>query len=543
MKKRSLVMFAAVLFAFSGIMAKVYQLTAGTLSETAEQQAGYTVTVANSRGTIYDRQMRPLTNTGTEYRACIVPTPEVLAVLSENLDAELWSSLSEKLQTGKPVVAILPGYIPLVKGITLYSVPVRTGEQSLAPHLMGYMDSDGLHGVTGAELVFDERLNEMSGSLKITYQVDGSGKPLQGVEPKVENTLDRSRGGVALTIDQDIQKAVEAVAKEKMTRGAAIVMEPSTGRILAMVSMPDYDPEHVADYLEAADSPLLNRAICNYNCGSVFKIVAAATALEQGIPTSQPFTCTGSIPVGSLTIKCHRLLGHGTLDMVGGFADSCNPYFIQLMQMVGAEPFYDKAVALGFDRPILLAEGFKTARAALPSEAELQSPAALANLSIGQGSLLATPVHIAQLAATVVNGGLVVRPTVLQGYVDENGNLTEEEADPPVRAFSEEIADQLMEMMRQVLQTGTGKAANPLNGSAGGKTGTAETGWKQEDDETMVQSWITGFYPSQDPKYVITVLSEGYSETKDHSSPIFKAICDELYLLDKVEESATTGNQ
>lgn len=536
MKKRSLVMFAAVLFAFSGIMAKVYQLTAGSLSETAEQQAGYTVTVANSRGTIYDRNLRPLTNTGTEYRACIVPTPEVLAILSENLDAELWASLSEKLQSGKPVVATLPGHIPLTEGITLYSVPVRTGDEVLAPHLMGYMDSDGLHGVTGVEQVFDEQLNEMSGSLKITYQVDGAGKPLQGIAPKIENTLDKSKGGVALTIDQDIQKAVEQVAKEKMSRGAAIVMEPSTGRILAMVSMPDYDPNHLADYLDAEDSPLLNRAICNYNCGSVFKIVAAAAALEQGISPTQQFTCTGSIPVGTLTIKCHQLLGHGTLDMVGGFADSCNPYFIQLMQMVGAQPFYDKAVALGFDRPILLAEGFKTARAVLPSETELESPAALANLSIGQGSLLATPLHIAQLAATVVNGGLVVRPTILQGYVDENGNVTEEETEPPVRAFSQEIADQLMEMMREVLLSGTGKSANPLNGNAGGKTGTAETGWKQEDENTMVQSWITGFYPSQEPRYVITVLSEGYSETKEHSSPIFKAICDELYLLDKTKE-------
>lgn len=536
MKKRSLVMFAAVLFAFSGIMAKVYQLTAGSLSETAEQQAGYTVTVANSRGTLYDRNLRPLTNTGTEYRACIVPTPEVLAVLSENLDAELWASLSEKLQSGKPVVTTLPGYIPLTEGISMYEVPVRTDDQTLAPHLMGYMDSDGLHGVTGAELVFDERLNEMSGSLKITYQVDGSGKPLQGVAPKIENTLDKSKGGVALTIDRDIQKAVEQVARERMARGAVIVMEPATGRILAMVSMPDYDPSHLADYLNAEDSPLLNRAVCNYNCGSVFKIVAAATAIEQGIPLSQQFTCTGSIPVGTLSIKCHQLLGHGTLDMTGGFAQSCNPYFIQLMQMVGAQPFYDKAVALGFDRPILLAEGFRTARAVLPSEAELQSPAALANLSIGQGSLLATPLHIAQLAATVVNGGLVVRPTILEGYVEPDGSLTQEEAEPPVRAFSQEIADQLMTMMREVLISGTGKSANPLNGNAGGKTGTAETGWKQEDDNTMVQSWITGFYPSQDPKYVVTVLSEGYSETKDHSSPIFKAICDELYLLDKSKE-------
>ena len=108
MRKRSLVMFAAVLFAFSGIMAKVYNLSGGSLFQTADRQSSFTLTIANSRGTIYDRNMQPLTNTGTERRACISPNPEVLAILSKYLDEETWASVSDRLQSGRPVVVSLP---------------------------------------------------------------------------------------------------------------------------------------------------------------------------------------------------------------------------------------------------------------------------------------------------------------------------------------------------------------------------------------------------------------------------------------------------
>lgn len=533
MKKRSLVMFAAVLFAFSGLMAKVYDLTAGGLSQTADQQSSFTLTIANSRGTIYDCHLNPLTNTGTERRASIAPNPEVLAILSKYLDAETWQSLSERLQEGRPVIANLGDRaLPLTAGLSVYTVPVRHSGDVLAPHLLGYLGSDGLHGVTGVELAFDEQLNASAGSLSITYKVDGSGKPLQGEVPTVTDTLAKSKGGVALTIDKEIQKIAEEAAYAGIQKGAVVILDPSTGRILAMVSVPEYQPSHLADYLEDPNAPLLNRALCNYNCGSVFKIVSVATALGKGIPLTQTFACSGRIPVGSLSFGCSYKLGHGVLDMTGGFAQSCNPYFIQLMQMAGGEALYNQAVTLGFDRPILLADGIKTARATLPSETELQSPGVLANLSFGQGSLLATPVHVAQLVATVVNDGLMIRPTILQGMVDENGTLTEQAADPPVRAFSADIAAELRKMMIEVVENGTGKSAKPLNGGGGGKTGTAETGWV-EDDTALVQSWFAGFYPAENPRYAIAVLAEDTNRTGSKSAPVYKEICENLYLLDK----------
>ena len=541
MRKRSLVMFAAVLFAFSGIMAKVYNLSGGSLFQTADRQSSFTLTIANSRGTIYDRNMQPLTNTGTERRACISPNPEVLAILSKYLDEETWASVSDRLQSGRPVVVSLPDKaLPLSAGLSIYTVPVRHQCDILAPHLLGYLGSDGLHGVTGVEQAFDEELNAAAGSLTITFRVDGSGKPLQGEVPTVSDTLAKSKGGVALTIDAEIQKIAEEAAHSGIEKGAVVILEPSTGRVLAMVSVPDYQPAHLADYLEDPNAPLLNRALCNYNCGSVFKIVSVATALGKGIPLTQQFACSGSLPVGSLSFGCSNRLGHGVLDMTGGFAQSCNPYFIQLMQMAGGQALYNQAVTLGFDRPILLAEGIKTARATLPSETELQSPGVLANLSFGQGSLLATPVHVAQLVATVVNDGLMVRPTILQGMVDETGTLTEQSTDPPVRAFSSEIAAELRRMMIEVVENGTGKSARPLNGGGGGKTGTAETGWVEEGT-ALVQSWFAGFFPAENPRYAIAVLAEDTNRTGSKSAPVYKEICENLYLLEKTRQANTAA--
>lgn len=540
MKKRALVLFTLLLLTFSGIILQVYRLTGNTLSQAAQQQQTVTVTVANSRGTLYDTLLRPLVNNGSEYRLSVTPDAQAIALLSKQLNDEELKAVSERLQSGRPAVVSLDRPIISLSGASLFEVPVRyDGEDLLAPHLLGYLDSDGLHGVTGAELAFDDYLNECGGTATVTYTVDAMGRPLQGVAPVVQNTLDNAKGGVVLTLDADIQKIAEEAARKYMTKGAVVVMEPSTGRILAMVSLPDFQPDTVAQSVEDEEnSPLLNRALCNYNLGSVFKIVSAAAALEAGVPTSASFYCPGYVQVGSVTFHCHNRLGHGTLDMHGGFTQSCNPYFIQLMQQAGGRALYHMAVALGFDRSLILAEGYKTARAILPSETELLSPAAVANLSFGQGSLLGTPVHVAQMVAAVVNDGQVIRPTILKGYMDTEGRFTEESVSPPQYAFSAETAQVLRELMIETVEEGTGQSARPTEsaGMAGGKTGTAETGWETED-KPVVQSWFGGFYPAENPRYVIAVVAEDSNNTQGKSAPVFKKICDELFMLEKSRKS------
>ena len=519
MKKRALVLFTLLLFILSGVVLQVYRLSDAYLSQAADQQGSVTVKVANSRGTIYDARLRPLTNAGEEYRLSVTPSPEAIAALSGMLDEEQLAAVSERLQSGKPAVVTLPEIPANLEGSLLFKVPVRYGGRLLAPHLLGYMDGDGLHGLTGVELAFDEYLNSCGGQASVTYSVDAMGKPLQGIAPQVVNTLADAKAGVVLTIDQDIQKIAEEAAKRYMTKGAVVVMEPATGRIAAMVSLPDFQPGTVADSLDAADSPLLNRALCNYNLGSVFKITSAAAALEKGIPISTAFPCNGSVTIGNVTFHCHNRLGHGTLNMQDGFA---------LLGM---------ASNLGFDRSLILADGLKTARATLPTAEELLSPAAVGNLAFGQGSLLGTPVHVAQMVAAVVNGGKIIRPTILKGYCDKEGRLSEETIEPEQTVFSKQTAQTLKDLMIYAVKEGTGASAQPTvsAGAAGGKTGTAETGWKSEN-KAVVQSWFGGFYPAENPKYVIAVIAEDSDNTKGKSSPVFKKICEDIYMLEQARK-------
>ena len=527
MKKRMLWFYIAVLFAFSGLMVRLLQLAEDERLRAAGQQSSITVTVARARGTIYDRSLNRLTNRGSRYRAGVLSTPEAMAALSEALPEEEWKILYEQLQNGKPAVAVSETPLPLAAGITQVVAPVRYEEHQLAAHVIGYVGDDGTHGVSGVEQAADTLLSD-GGKVTVTYQTDGRGNALLGGTITVNNTLFQAEAGVALTLDARLQNMVEVRGGELLDKGAIVVLDPQTGHILAMASFPTFEPVRLADYLEAENAPLFNRAMAAYNCGSVFKIASAATALEVGVPLTQTFYCSGSIPVGANVIKCHQLFGHSRQDMQQGFINSCNPYFIQLMQLVGGTPLYRMATAMSFNSALKLMDNYSTAPAVFPSESELLQPTALANVSFGQGALVATPVHIAQMTAAVANGG-TVRPTrLLMGTVDRYGNLDVAKEEPPITLFSPSTAEKLRSMMIRVVEEGTGVNARPQTGGAGGKTGTAETGWLLENGSTMVQSWFTGFYPADSPRYVITVLSEDVRTTKKQSAPVFQKICDEL---------------
>lgn len=536
MPKRTVLLFAALLFLFSGIILRIFQLTDGSFFEVGNRQSTVTVTAATARGTIYDRHLTPLTNCETQYSASVISTPEALAALSGSLTETEWQQLNKQLQNGKPTVQHFQSPVALAAGITQFVTPIRYSNDQLAAHVIGYLGDDGIHGVSGIEKALDDLLIQSSGSISITYQTDGTGKALQGGETKVENTLSRAKGGVSLTLDSDIQRMVEQVAGENISKGAVVVMEPNSGEIMALASFPDFEPTALAAYLDDSDSPLFNRALGNYNCGSVFKIVSAATALENGVPATQRFTCTGSIPVGNNRIKCHHVLGHGTLDLCGGFSLSCNPYFIQMIQLTGGTPLYRMASSFGLDSPIFLAPGYQTARAVMPTETDLLTPTALANLSFGQGDLMASPVHVSKLTASVINGGVISRPNLLRGTVNQAGEIIEAEDEAPTRVFSQKTASVIYEMMLETVENGSGKSAMPQYGGAGGKTGTAETGWKTKDGDTMVQSWFTGFYPAVDPQYVITVLVEDAGRNEEQSAPVFKKLCDALYRMGMIAE-------
>lgn len=533
MKKRLWIFYGCIFTMFCALAFRIYTLSDQYLVTAANKQASITVTVANTRGTIYDRNGTPLTNTSSEYRAAVISNAEVLTKLSTVMDEESFASMNKTLQNGRPAIVTLEKSTA-AEGISLFRVPVRYTQRVLAPHLIGYMDANQTEGLAGLEAAMDTLLNSYSGTASVTYTVDAHGKPFSGIAPSITNTMKTSTGGVRLTLDANIQKVAEDIAAKYIQKGAVVVMEPQSGDILAMVSLPTFQPNTVAEVLQDTDSPLLNRALCSYNCGSVFKIVSTAAALESGCSTTQMYTCNGSIDIGGTVFRCHYRLGHGNLLMDSAFSKSCNCYFIELMQNVGGEPLWQLADRLQFNSPITLLEGLQTKSATLPIQSTLQSPAVLANLSFGQGELTATPVHIAQLVSTVVNDGKMVAPRIIKGYVDTNGTFLEEvSTGAGQQVFSAETAQILRKMMEGVMtEEGTGYTGKPLYGIAGAKTGTAETGWKTAEDEQydVVQSWFAGFYPANDPQYVIVALAENAENTGAKTAPVFKEIAEYLYL-------------
>ena len=220
------------------------------------------------------------------------------------------------------------------------------------------------------------------------------------------------------------------------------------------------------------------------------------------------------------------------MNMRQALEQSCNTYFIQLANQIGAEKVYEMAVLLGFGKETVLASGLVSKAGKLPDLSNLKSSsAALANFSIGQGDFLATPLQIAAMTAAVANGGAAPRPALTLGIRDADGSVRFDEPSTAVRAMSRSTAEQLAKMMVAVVASGTGNAAAPETGGAGGKTATAETGWKAEDGSAVLQAWFTGFYPAENPQYIITVLAEDGKSGSTTAAPVFKHIADGIAAL------------
>lgn len=532
MRRRTGILLGLLGVLFAALLGRVYYLVKAQPAQTAAAQNNWKVTVATTRGTIYDCHQLPLVNAETEYRAAVAPNEHALAAVQAATTVEEFAALRDRLSNRTPAAVRLRTPVGLMPGLELFLVPQRVGSRLLAPHLIGYLDHAGEHGVSGIEQACDTLLNQYSGEASVAFAVDGSGRYLSGVTAKRTDTTGRSKGGVVLTIDREIQTIVEDVAAAYIPKGAVVVLEPTTGAIRAMASFPTFQPDTVAASIETDDGALLNRALAAYDCGSVFKAVTMAAALESGVSARKTYTCSGNMQVGTTIFHCHNRLGHGTQDLTGAFAQSCNVCFIRLAQDVGADALYTMANNFGFDQAITLAGDLGAAKAVMPSLSTLRStPAAVANLSFGQGYLMASPLHIARMVATVVNDGVQPPVRLIDGYMDESGNYTANEQGRGQRILSTDTAATLRSMMEAVVRSGTGKAAAPSVCTAAGKTGTAETG-QTGGNKPVVQSWFAGYFPAENPRYVVTALAEDAQNTGGQAAKCFCEISNKLFALD-----------
>lgn len=372
-------------------------------------------------------------------------------------------------------------------------------------HVVGY----NVNGGAGVELKYNFRLETINNEFFQRINNILTGEPIEG------NSL-------ALTIDNNLQTiAGEELGSQK---GAIVAMEPSTGKILAMVSNSSFDSNTVEENWESLNSddensPLLNRATQGlYPPGSTFKIITATAAIESGENFKDfKMDCEGEKRFLHSLYHCYDGKAHGNVDMSSAFAKSCNIYFAQLGVDMGASRLMKVADSFGFNKDIGLALEYSRSKFPLT---DASSESEIVETAFGQGKTLVTPLFMAMITSAVANNGMMMQPYVVDHSLTPSGGVRERTI--PVKlnqAISPSTAEQLKELMCGVVENGTAKKAafsvsssdsNSSGSSASygtnirvaGKTGTAEN--PQGDDH----AWFVAFAPADDPKIAVSVLLE-----------------------------------
>lgn len=352
----------------------------------------------------------------------------------------------------------------------------------LYSHIIGYYSR--VYGKSQLEMKYDKQLLG-HGDINITFNELRSGYDLN------------------LTIDNDLQEYAYKQLNGK--RGAVVAIEPSTGKILAMVSYPDFEPSTATleknwqNIVEREDSPLLARATSGlYPPGSTYKIVTAATAYNAGY-TDKTFEDDGIFKQGGLKVSNYGGSSYGTIDLKKAFEVSSNFAFCTLGYELGAQNVKDAAEGFGINKEI------ETDIPVLKSRIEYKKmtneDAAL--VSIGQGQLLMTPLHVAMMGAGVANNGKIMTPYLVDTITASSG-LTLSATKPSVfcQPMSAECAAYLNELMIGTVKEGTGKNAAISGVTVAGKTGTAEN--ESEKDH----AWFVGYAPAEKPEIAVVVLLE-----------------------------------
>jgi len=398
-----------------------------------------------------------------------------------------------------------------------YYIGKRMG--NILSHVVGYISPDG--NGSGIEGAFDYVLAPDDNS-SISYLKDINNNM---VSRGYSINMGSSYKGISLTIDYHIQKAVEEAMDSHSINGAVIVADCKSGEILAMASRPDYDSSRLADYLDGTDGELLNKGILQYNPGSVFKIIVATAFLENYYNEEILYECTGKAEIDGTEFVCHKEDGHGIQNIEQAFANSCNCAFYSVGKLVGIDEIYKYAYDYGIGNEVLKINGIYEAAGYVPQV--VCSDSELANISIGQGDVMVTPIQIADVLCTICNGGIRNQLTLVQGIVDDEGVCSKTQSGTVGRVISETTARRLLDMMNTAVLEGTGHRAQVDIYGAGGKTGSAETGW-EKNGKLMQQGWFAGYFPAENPKYVCVVIAEGGNSGGDSACPVFKMIADNM---------------
>lgn len=539
-----------ILFILLIVRIVVLQFVEGNdLKKRASIQQTTTRTIPANRGTIYDRNGTILASSanvdvvsvnpkGVLYSDKAEVPKEILASKFSELFSLDYNEVLDKLNSDSTYVEIatkvdsntvdtLKAWLKeckITSGINIDSTISRYYPyNTLASNLIGFTGSD-THGSWGLECSLDSVLSGTDG--KVVMLTDSGNSEI----PNQERTYIEAEDGnsVYLTIDVNVQSRCEkyfeqAVADNLADGGTAIIMNPSTGDILAMATYPNYDlntpftPTNSTllsnwDNLSSEDKTKTLYNMWNnsatqstYDPGSTFKLITASVALEEGIVTTDKeddFFCNGSYKVGNTTINCWQTNGsHSSQSLRRALGNSCNPAFMQLGARIGAPTLYKYYQAFGL---------FEKTNSVFYGEANSSfwnlsdvGEVELATMSFGQRFKI-TPLQLVTAVSAIANEGVLVEPQIVKQTVNTStGAVNTTKTVEKRQVISKETSETMLDLMEYVVQKGTGKHAKVAGYSVGGKSGTSEP-LDGNSEEGYVASFI-GVAPISNPEVVILV--------------------------------------
>ena len=541
-KKRANILLLIFCMLFGIIILRMLYLQvykAGSLAKSASAQRIISSSIEQPRGNIVDRNEIPFTDRQKKYTVVLKPiylenAEEKLIKVCSILGLDVGTVKKELEVERQPVLIDTDEerknrLIDLdINGLSVINSLTRYDESSIAKHVLGYLSKRDQIGQTGIEKFYEDalRYNYIN---TIDVVTDAGSNLVKGLGYRINiGNINKGMLNVKLTLDYHIQRIVEDVMVKNGITGAVVVEDVNTGDIVAMASKPDFNQNSVEDYLKSPGNELFNRAVASYNIGSVFKIIDVAALLESPDIVPENYYCRGSIRIGVNEFKCsaNKDGGHGEVDLEQAFAKSCNPYFINISEKIGYKKLVGMAQTFGIGSMTGIREqGISEFKGNLPPINTYYSAGDIANISIGQGVLMVTPLQAADIVATIANGGIKNRVNVVDSVIDSDGNKVREiRIKEGHRIISKETADQIKILMEAVTDYGTGTAAQlEQYGEAAGKTGSAETG-----KTDIVHAWFTGYFPRNQPGYSIAVLVENGQYGGKVAAPIFAEIAAEI---------------
>ncbi len=550
-------------------------------------------TVAPVRGTIYDRNMKPLAiSANTEMvtlEAVKIDNEEQGLLIADTLSKLLeldYDSVLKKVQekatytiikkgVEKDVADLIRSFVKEHKLDSIYMVADSTRYYpfgSFLSHTLGFVGSDS-QGLYGLEAYYDDVLSGTPGRIIRATNARGEEMPFQ-----YEMYYPAQNGNnLVLTIDEVIQHYLEknlemAYADNKVAEHVTgIIMDVNTGAILAMSNKPDFDlndpftlvnkqlaaeitampegDEKKAARSTALSQQWLNRAVTyTYYPGSTFKIVTSAMALEENaVSTSTSFYCPGYKQVSDRRISCWKTAGHGAETFVDAIKNSCNPAFMEIGARVGRDNFYKYYRGFGLNAKTGIdlpgeSIGFIWAQGDM-SEVDL------AVASFGQNFTI-TPLQLITAVAAVANGGNLVTPHLVSEITDEHGNILKTvEQSVKRQVISQKTSDLLCDILEDVVTTGTGKNAYVMGYRVAGKTGTTEKIEKQiATGQTGLRiSSFVAFAPADDPQVALLILLDEpnvYPVTGGITvAPVIRRVMEEVLPYLEVEPLYTEEEQ